>query len=142
MAEKKKEPKIILERQYIVPLRHGWLKVPDSRRGKKAVKTLKEFMVKHMKVYDRDLRKIKVDIILNNEIRFRGMRKPLSKVKIKAKKYDNDTVIVELVTLPKHIQFAKEREEKIKSKVEEKVKQIEANKPKEETKENLVIEIH
>ena len=58
-------PKQILEREYIVPLRKGWLKVPDYKRANKAVKTLKEFLVKHMKVYDRDLRKIKIEIDLN-----------------------------------------------------------------------------
>ena len=87
MAKKEIEPKIILEREYIVPLRRGWLKVPMYKRANKAVKTLKEFMVQHMKVYDRDLRKIKVDIYLNNEIKFKGMRKPLAKVKVKAIKY-------------------------------------------------------
>ena len=72
MAKPKKiEPKVELEREYIVPLRKGWLKVPKYKRANKSMKTLKEFIAKHMKVYDRDLRKIKVDQILNNEMRFR-----------------------------------------------------------------------
>lgn len=111
MAEENKS-KIVLEREYIVPLRAGWLKVPMYKRAKKAVKTLKEFMVKHMKVYDRDLRKIKVDIYLNNEIRFRGMKKPLHQVKVKAIKYDNGDVIVKLAELPKHIEFEVARKAK------------------------------
>ena len=65
-----------------------------------------------MKVYDRDLRKIKVEVDLNNEIRFRGMTKPPAKIKVKAKKFDNDTVSVELVDLPKHIEFKRMREKK------------------------------
>ncbi len=104
-TENKEEQKVVLEREYIVPLRAGWLKVPLYKRAKKALKTLKEFMVKHMKVYDRDLRKIKVDVYLNNEIRFQGMRKPLAKVKVKAIKYENGEVIVKLAELPKHIEF-------------------------------------
>ena len=111
MAEKKpQEPKIELEREYIVPLRKGWLKVPKYKRANKAVKTLKEFIAKHMKIYDKDLRKIKVDSLVNNEIRFRGMRKPLSKIKVTAKKYDNGTVKVELVDIPTHVKFSKLRE--------------------------------
>ena len=105
MAKKEIEPKVILEREYIVPLRKGWLKVPKYKRANKAVKTLKEFIARHMKVYDRDLRKIKVEIDLNNEIRFRGMKKPLAKIKVKAKKYDNEIVRVELANIPVNIRF-------------------------------------
>ena len=134
MAKAKKiEPKIVLEREYIVPLRHGWLKVPEYKRANKAVKTLKEFIAKHMKIYDRDLRKIKVDIILNNEIRFRGMKKPPAKIKVVAKKLDSGIVKVELVNIPAHIKFERLREEKKKSKLEKKVK--EEKKPEPEKKD-------
>ena len=135
MAKKQEEPKIILEREYIVPLRKGWLKVPKYKRANKAVKTLKEFMVRHMKVYDRDLRKIKVDIILNNEIRFRGMKKPLNKVKVIAKKFDNGIVRVELVEVPKHVKFARLREEKKLTELEKKTKGEEKKEEKEEKPE-------
>ncbi|MDD2445137.1 MAG: 50S ribosomal protein L31e, partial [Candidatus Nanoarchaeia archaeon] len=90
-----KEEKIELERVYIVPLRKGFLKVPQYKRAKKAVKTLKEFLAKHMKVENRDLNKVKIDIYLNNEIWFKGIKKPLSKVKVKAKKI-NGIVYAEL----------------------------------------------
>ena len=112
MAKKIETPIQIFEREYIVPLRSGWLKVPDYKRSKKAVKTLKEFMVRHMKIYDRDLRKIKIDVDLNNEIRFRGMKKPPAKILVKAKKFDNGNVYVELINLPKHIIFKRKREDK------------------------------
>src|SRR3989344_36990 len=126
MAKKEIEPKIILERKYIVPLRKGWLKVPKYKRTNKAVKTLKEFIARHMKVYDRDLRKIKIDIVLNNEIRFRGIKKPPAKIKIRARKFDDGIVRVELVEIPKHIEFARLREMKktqAKNKVDEKKKE-------------------
>ena len=122
--EKVKEPKVELEREYIVPLRRGWLKVPKYKRAAKAVKTLKEFLAQHMKVFDRDLRKIKLDILLNNEIRFRGMKKPLSKIKVKAKKFDNGIVRVELAQVPDKLKFKKSKEEKkaleVKKKISEK----------------------
>lgn len=144
MAEKtkQKEPKLILEREYIVPLRMGWLKVAKYKRANKAVKTLKEFIAKHMKIYDRDLRKIKIDNILNNEIRFRGMRKPLAKVKVLAKKYDDDTVLVQLINVPKHIEFARLREEKRTSKIKpvtNKVIEEEVKKETEEKKEETLV---
>ena len=120
--DKKKEPKMILEREYIVPLRRKWLKVPKYKRATKAVKALKEFMIRNMKIYDRDLRRIKIDQVLNNELRFRGMRKPPASIKVKAKKFDNETVRVELVNIPEHIKFARLREEK-KLKPEKKVKE-------------------
>ena len=120
--EKIKEPKIILEREYIVPLRKGWLKVPEYKRATKAIKTLKKFIARHMKLYDSDLRKIKIDQVLNNEIRFRGMKKPPAKIKVIAKKFDNNVIKVELVNIPTHIKFKKEREEKKKAEVEKKVK--------------------
>jgi len=142
MAKKEIEPKIILEREYIVPLRRGWLKVAKYKRANKAVKTLKEFIVRHMKIYDRDLRKVKIDELVNNEIRFRGMYKPLAKIKIKAKKYDNGIVRIELINIPAHVKFAKLRKEKKllelskKTKVEEKKEEKpEEIKPKPEEEE-------
>ena len=130
MAKKEIEPKIILEREYIIPLRREWLKVPEYKRANKAIKAIKEFLVKHMKVYDRDLRKIKIEQVLNNEIRFRGMRKPQSKIKILAKKYDNDIVKVELIDIPAHVKFARLREEKANEAIEKNKKEN----PKEEVK--------
>ena len=123
MATKKPvEPKSILEREYIVPLRKEWLKVPEYKRANKAIKALKQFIAKHMKIYDRDLKKIKIDQILNNEIRFRGMKKPPAKIKVKAIKLDNGIVKVELVNIPAHIKFQKLREEKKKQVLDKKVK--------------------
>lgn len=120
MAKKELQPKQLFEREYVVPLRRGWLKVPKYKRGNKAVKTLKEFIARHMKIYDRDLNKVKVDVNLNNELRFRGIKKPPAKIKVRAKKFDNDFVNVELVNLPKHIEFKIKREEKLKRKQEKK----------------------
>lgn len=139
MAKKEQEPKIILEREYIIPLRREWLKVPEYKRANKAVKAIKEFLVRHMKVYDRDLRKIKISVLLNNELRFRGMRKPPAKIKVKAKKFDNDIVKVELAEIPKIIQYKLDREKRIaekgeKEKVEEKKRAEEMKKTAEAAK--------
>jgi len=143
MAKKPTEPKIVLEREYIVPLRHGWLKVPVHKRAMKAIKTLKEFLAQHMKVYDRDLRKIKLDVDLNNEIRFKGMRKPLAKIKVKAVKDDTGIVRVNLVDIPEKLKFKQLREikklesltKKTEAKVPEKTKKAPTSVPPKESKE-------
>jgi large subunit ribosomal protein L31e len=132
MAEEKPR-KIIIEREYIVPLRREWLKVAEFKRANKAVKALKQFLVQHMKVYDRDLRKIRVDILLNNEIRFRGMRKPPASIRVKAIKYEDGFVDAKLVDIPKHIEFQLAREAR---------RQVEAlNKGKVEEKKDAAEEI-
>jgi len=126
------EQKKIIEREYHVPLREETLKAPKYKRGKKAVKVLKEFMVRHMKIYDRDLRKIRVDNVLNNEILFRGMKKPLASVHVKAIKYENGEVEVKLVNLPKHVEFALARKAKRQA---DKVIKANASAPKAEEKQ-------
>jgi len=117
---KKNDIKVELEREYIVPLKSGVLNVPRYRRAKKAIRVLKEFMVRHMQVRDRDLRKVKIDIYLNNELWFRGIKKPANKIKVKAKKIDG-IVYVELADIPDFVKFAMARDKK-RSAVAEKVK--------------------
>lgn len=138
MAEEKKEDKIMFEREYIVPLREEWLKVPMFRRASKAVKALKQFLVKHMKVYDRDLNKIKVDVYLNNELRFRGMKYPPAKIKVKAIKYESGIVEVKMVNPPKNVEFeiarkARKQAEALKTASEAPKENVEEK--KEETKD-------
>jgi large subunit ribosomal protein L31e len=130
--KKIKEAKLVLEREYTVPLRKGFLKVPLYKRGKKAVKTLKEFIAQHMKIYDRDLNKVKIDVTLNNVIRDRGMKRPPAKIKVKAKKFDDGIVKVELAIIPEKIKFERLRQEKKNKKVKEVVEKIEAEKAKQE----------
>ncbi|MEA3329361.1 MAG: 50S ribosomal protein L31e, partial [Nanoarchaeota archaeon] len=101
-VEKKDEVKIELEREYIVPLRKGLLNVPRYRRASKAVKILKEFLAKHMKVEDRDLRKVKINIYLNNELWFKGIKKPVGKIKVKAVK-KGGIVYAELAEVPEAV---------------------------------------
>ena len=110
MADKKIENKI--EREYVIPLRKEWMKVPRYRKTNKAVKAVKEFLVRHMKIRDGDLNKIKVDRYVNELLWMRGVKNPPSKIKIKAIK-EGDIVRVELVDMPANIKFKKLREEKI-----------------------------
>ena len=127
--EEKKEVVIELEGEYVVPLRKGSMKVPRYKRAKKAVKTLKEFLAKHMRVENRDLKKVKIDINLNNEIWFRGIKKPANKIKVKAVKRGG-IVYAELAEVPEIVLFnkakllnRKNRAETTKKKVKEEKKE-------------------
>jgi len=128
VKKEKKVDAVELEREYIVPMRKGFMNVPHYRRAKKAVKTLKEFMVRHMNVRDGDTRKIKVDINLNNEIWFRGIKNPLHKIKVNAKKVDG-LVYVTLADPAEYVKFAMARQEKRKAIQEKGIGNKEKGKP-------------
>jgi large subunit ribosomal protein L31e len=116
-----------IEREYIIPLRHRWKIVPRYKRTNKAVKTVKEFLARHMKVRDRDLNKIKIDKYLNEVLWQRGIKKPLSKVKVRAVKEGN-IVRAELSVMPERIKFKKAREDKKESAGREVAKKKKAEK--------------
>jgi len=123
------------ERIFVIPLRKEWLKVPKYRRAGRATKTVKKFIAKHMKVPDRDEKKVKLDIYFNNDLWFKGRRKPPAKVKVKAVK-DGDIVKVDFVEVPETVKFLKAKHEKRHKKSEKKpeVKSAE-EKPEEKTEE-------
>lgn len=131
-----------IEREYIIPLRRRWKIVPRYKRANKAIKTIKEFLVRHMKIRDRDLNKIKIDKYLNEIVWFRGIKKPPARIKVKAIK-DGENVKVEAVEMPDKLKFKKLREEKMlkegaeksKKKKEEKKPETEGEEKKEEEKE-------
>jgi len=78
MAEKKVEKKKeSIEREYVIPLREKCRNVARYKKTPKAVKTVKEFLVRHMKIRDGDLNKIKIDTYLNEQLWIRGIKKSL-----------------------------------------------------------------
>ncbi len=95
MAKKEDKPKVVLERTYNVPLRKEWMHAPKYKRAKKAVKALREFMMRHMKSED-----IRIGNYANLEIWKRGIKSPPHHIKVTAKKDDAGTVFVELVGAP------------------------------------------
>lgn len=117
-AVKKESKKIIkkeiteLEREYVIPLRKEYLKVQKFRKAKKAVKAIKQFLAKHMKVEERDIRKVKVDRYLNEEIWAKGIAKPPTKIKVKAIKKDG-IVYAELAEIPEYVKFKMAKDKKI-----------------------------
>ncbi len=109
MAEKKSTEKI--EREYTIPLREGSRPVPRYKKTPKAVKTIKEFLVRHMKIRDRDLKKIKIDMDLNEVLWKRGIKKHPHKIKVKVVK-EGDIVRVYAIDVPDKQKFRKIREDK------------------------------
>jgi len=116
MAEKTQTEK--LEREYTIPLRTQWIKVPRYKRANKAVRTIKEFLAKHMKVENRDLNKVKVDKLLNEMVWTRGIKHPPTKIKVKAVK-ENGIVRVESYELSENLKFKKLKVEKLNKQAEE-----------------------
>ncbi len=125
MAETKQHT----ERTYVIPLKKEWSKVPSYKRTRKAIVAIKQFVARHMKVYDRDLDKIKVDKYLNNEIWSRGSTNAPTRVKVKAIQ-EKDHVRVTFAETPKHITFTHEKHSRHHKKAEKKAPAVEEKKEK------------
>jgi ribosomal protein L31E len=98
--EKEEETKIVLEREYNVPLRREFIKTANWKKTKKASKALREFLVKHMKPEGMDGGNVKIGKYLNEELWKHGIRNPPHHVKLIAKKDDKGIVTAELVGAP------------------------------------------
>ena len=131
-----KQKSIVNEREFIVPLRRQILKVQRHKRTPKAIKALKQFIAKHMKVPNRDLKKIKLDGFLNEELWYRGIKNPPTKIKVNAKR-DGENIRVTLVNLPEKNKFKLIREEKKKKDLESSKKKDKKDVKKTEKKEEL-----
>lgn len=136
MANKKETKIKEIEREYIIPLRRKYQKVPRYKKTPKAIRTIKVFLAKHMKIKDRDLNKVKLDSYVNEYIWARGIKNPPHKIKIRAikEKIGEDEIIkVELVDYPKNLKFKKARQER-KAKESETSKQKKIDKKEAEKK--------
>lgn len=142
---KKEETKIVLEREYNVPLRREWLKAPKYRRSKKAGTALKEFLIKHMKPTkdDKGHIQLKIGKHLNEKIWANGIKNPPHHVKIVTTKDDKGLVKAELegvkVEAPKEDKKGKKEAPKVEAKeapkTEKKVDEKEAKTKKIEKEE-------
>lgn len=115
---KVEERKKVLEREYIINVREEISKVPRYRKTEKAVTAVREFLIRHMKVYDKDKNKIKLSKWLNEYLWKRGIRNPPTKIKIRAVKFSDGIIEAELAELTKKAQIEKEKEQKIKEEAE------------------------
>ena len=99
-----------IERIYIIPLKKNGFK--SSKAAPTAVKRVKSYLTKHMKVEEKD---IWIDDSLNNALWSKGKYKMASKIRVKAVKFDDGVVEAYLPEL----EFKKSRRELLK---EEKAK--------------------
>ncbi len=117
------------ERIYTIPLIKA-KSVPRIKRAKRAIKEIREFLARHMKVEE-----VKIDNSLNELVLERGIKKIPSKVKVKAVKIED---VVWAYTPEAEVKVP-EKKEKKKKKVErreaEEIKEKEAEEIKEKEEE-------
>lgn len=90
----KRKQKVISDKMaeivYTIPLREAF-EAPRSRRANKAIKVVKNFLLRHTKAKD-----VKLDSSVNESLWDRGIRKPPRRIKVRVKK-EEDTVTAALV---------------------------------------------
>lgn len=79
-----------MERVYVIPMSEV-KKSPKNKRAMKAVKFIKKFIERHMKGDE-----IKIDAALNEKIWERGIKHIPARIKIKASKKDDGSILVAL----------------------------------------------
>jgi large subunit ribosomal protein L31e len=79
-----------MERIYTIPLRDV-KKAPRTKRAQKAIIYIRSFLEKHMKSED-----IVIDRELNEKIWERGIQKIPSKIRVKAEKQEDGSVVASL----------------------------------------------
>ena len=92
LKKKEEEEDIVEERVYTVPLSKAWIS-PRTRHSPRAVRILRGFVVRHMKV-DED--SVKITNEVNEKIWGRGIQKPPRKIKVRVTKDSEDVVTVRL----------------------------------------------
>jgi large subunit ribosomal protein L31e len=78
------------ERVYVVPLSRA-KRAARYKRAPRAVRILREFIARHMKSED-----VRIDGSLNERLWMRGARKPPSRIRVKAVKRDDGSILVSL----------------------------------------------
>lgn len=83
---------IVKEQVYTIPLRRVKM-TARWKRSHKSVKLVRAYLTKHMKV---DAEQIKFDQSVNEKLWARGSEKPPSSIRVKAAKFEDGEVQVEL----------------------------------------------
>ena len=118
-----------MERIYNIPLRKEFQKAPRYKKSSKAMRAVKEFILKHMKT-----KEVKVGKYLNELIWKNGPKNPPHKISVKVTKED-DIAKVELVDAP--VEEVKEEKTTKKKEVKPSKKEEIKEEVKEEIKEEL-----
>lgn len=98
------EEEIVEERFYTIPLGKAWL-VPPNKRAPKAIRIIREFIKRHMKLEARkegeeeeeaEPKKLTISNEVNERVWSRGIEKPPRKIRIRAAKDKDGNVTVYL----------------------------------------------
>jgi len=101
--EKPEEEEIVEERIYTVPLGKAWI-MPPRKRTPRAVRMLRAFVVKHMKLEakkeeeeeEEEIARIVISNEVNEKVWARGVEKPPRKIRIRAAKDKEGNVTIYL----------------------------------------------
>ena len=100
--EKVEEEEIVEERIYTVPLGKCWI-VPPNKRAPRAMRMIRSFVVKHMKLEKRgegeeeeEAKRLVISNDVNERVWMRGIEKPPRKIRIRAAKDKEGNVTVYL----------------------------------------------
>jgi len=129
-----------IERVYNIPLRKGFVDTAKYKKAKKAVRTLQEFLSRHMR--QPDMNKILIGKNLNTELWKHGIKNPPGQVKVVVIKEDNGDVKAELYGHKYEHKKKEQKEEKEESKVEEKAKESKKKSASAEVKHEHVEHSH
>jgi large subunit ribosomal protein L31e len=103
-TKKEEEEEIVEERIYTVPLAKAWI-MPPNKRTPRAVRMLKNFIVKHMKLEakkegeteeEEEPSKLVISNEVNERMWTRGIEKPPRKIRVRAAKDKEGNVTVYL----------------------------------------------
>ncbi|MEZ5336064.1 MAG: 50S ribosomal protein L31e [Methanolobus sp.] len=86
---------IVKEQVYTIPLREV-KSTPRWKRSKQALKVIRTYLTKHMKV-EPDM--IKIDKTINEKVWERGSEKPPLSIRVRAAKFEDGEVQAELIIL-------------------------------------------
>ena len=128
-----------MERIYVVPLRKV-KHTPSSKAAQRAVKAVRNFIKKHMKVEEDD---VWIDSSVNEALWARGKYKIPSKIRVRAVKFDDGVVEVslpevEFKSLREELKAIKAEKKPILKAKEEKEERVEERKEEEKEEEESV----
>jgi large subunit ribosomal protein L31e len=100
--EEKEEEEIVEERIYTIPLSKAWI-MPPNKRAPRAMRMIKSFIVKHMKLGARkeegeeeEPKRLIISNEVNERVWNRGIEKPPRKIRVRAAKDKEGNVTVYL----------------------------------------------
>lgn len=78
-----------LERIYTIPLRDVY-DLPRTKRAPRSIAVIKKFIARHMKAEPED---VWIDTAVNEMVWSRGMEKPPRKIRVKAVKFEDQSIV-------------------------------------------------